>query len=110
MDKLDQNDLIQDEEDRKYLDALPEIERESILAQRFEKRKAEMDMKRALRENKKKEKERKRLEGGSSGRASKQKKKERKSSAKTGKKATPAKKKKEEVEKNEVPDTSGDLE
>ena len=52
VDKLDQNDLIEDEADRKYLDALPEIERESILAQRFEKKKAELDMKLALRENK----------------------------------------------------------
>ena len=34
-------------DDQKYLDSLPEIERELILVQRFEKIKAEADMKKA---------------------------------------------------------------
>jgi RNA polymerase-associated protein RTF1 len=52
MDNMDQNQLIKDEEDKKYLDSLPEIEREAILAERFEERKAQHDMKQALREEK----------------------------------------------------------
>jgi len=42
--------LIRDDEDRKYLDSLPELEREAILGERFEKLKAEQDMKKAIRE------------------------------------------------------------
>lgn len=42
--------LIRDEADRKHLDSLPELEREAILAERFEKLKAEQDMKKAIRE------------------------------------------------------------
>lgn len=56
---LDQNQLYEDEEDRKRLEAMPEIEREAILAERFEKRKAELDMKAALRDAKRREKEEK---------------------------------------------------
>jgi RNA polymerase-associated protein RTF1 len=56
---LDQSQLVKDEADRKYLDSLPEIEREAILAERFEQRKAELDMKQALRESKRKEREEK---------------------------------------------------
>lgn len=31
------NELVQDDQDRKYLESLPELEREAILAERFEK-------------------------------------------------------------------------
>ena len=51
MDQVDVNNpetLIKDEEDRKYLDSLPELEREAILAERFDKLKQEQDMKRDL--------------------------------------------------------------
>ena len=57
MENLDQNQLIKNEEDRKYLESLPEIEREAILAERFEQRKNEYDMKQALKETKRKERE-----------------------------------------------------
>jgi RNA polymerase-associated protein RTF1 len=59
METLDQSQLIKDEADRKHLESLPEIEREAILAERFEQRKAEHDMKQALRESKRKEREEK---------------------------------------------------
>ena len=64
MANLDQNQLIKDEEDRKYLESLPEIEREAILAERFEQRKNEHDMRKALREQKRKEREEKREASG----------------------------------------------
>ena len=48
----DLQSLVKDDTDQKYLNSLPEIEREAILGERFEKRKAEVDMKRALREAK----------------------------------------------------------
>mmetsp|Transcript_1491 Transcript_1491/g.3108 ORF Transcript_1491/g.3108 Transcript_1491/m.3108 type:complete len:996 (-) Transcript_1491:76-3063(-) len=57
MENLDQNQLIKDEEDRKHLESLSEFDREAILAQRFEQRKKEHDMKVALRETKRKERE-----------------------------------------------------
>jgi hypothetical protein len=57
--ELGQSTLIKDDEDKKYLDSLPEIEREAILAERFEQRKAELDMKQALRESKRQEREEK---------------------------------------------------
>ena len=44
--------LVKNEEDRKQLDKMTELEREAILAERFEKLKSEADMKKALRENK----------------------------------------------------------
>jgi len=59
MDMQDQNQLYEDEEDRKRLEKMPEFEREAILAERFEKRKAELDMKAALRDAKRREKEEK---------------------------------------------------
>jgi RNA polymerase-associated protein RTF1 len=59
METLNQSHLIKDDEDRKHLDSLPEIEREAILAERFEQRKAEFDMKQALRESKRKKREEK---------------------------------------------------
>lgn len=49
---FDPSKLVKDEEDQKYLDSLPELEREAILGERFEKRKAEQDMKMALRDAK----------------------------------------------------------
>ena len=52
METFDTQRLVKDEEDQKYLDSLPEFEREAILGERFEKRKAEHDMKKALRESK----------------------------------------------------------
>merc|ERR1719491_1805840 len=52
---LDQSKLIKDDEDRKKLESMPEIEREAILAERFDERKAEHDMRQALRESKRKE-------------------------------------------------------
>lgn len=52
METFDTQNLIKDEEDRKYLDSLPEFEREAILGERFEKLKAEQDMKKALRQSK----------------------------------------------------------
>ena len=66
MDTEDPQKLIKDEEDQKYLDSLPELEREAILADRFEKMKNEADMKRALRESKRKEKETRKSDKSSS--------------------------------------------
>jgi RNA polymerase-associated protein RTF1 len=60
---LDQSQLITDEEDRKKLEAMPEFEREAILAERFDKRKAEHDMRQALREEKRKDREEKKALG-----------------------------------------------
>ncbi len=57
MENLDQNQLIKDEDDRKHLESLSEFDREAILAQRFEQRKKEHDMRVALRETKRKERE-----------------------------------------------------
>merc|ERR1712150_224814 len=53
METFDSQALVKDEEDQKYLDSLPEFERESILSERFEKLKNEQDMKKALRASKK---------------------------------------------------------
>lgn len=74
METFNYNQLIEDEADQKMLDSLPEIERESILAERFERFKNAADMKKALRENKRQERERKRLESGKKGKVSKGKK------------------------------------
>lgn len=52
METFDTQTLIKDEKDRKYLESLPELEREAILGERFENLKAEQDMKKALRESK----------------------------------------------------------
>ena len=51
-EKFNPDSLVEDEEDRKYLDSLTEFEREAVLGERFEKRKAAYDMKKALRESK----------------------------------------------------------
>ena len=50
METFDNNKLIKDDADRKMLDKLSELEREAILAERFEKFKADADMKRAMRD------------------------------------------------------------
>ena len=50
METFDNNKLIKDDADRKMLDKLPELEREAIFAERFEKLKADADMKRAMRD------------------------------------------------------------
>mmetsp|Transcript_17875 Transcript_17875/g.20356 ORF Transcript_17875/g.20356 Transcript_17875/m.20356 type:complete len:974 (-) Transcript_17875:2886-5807(-) len=117
MDKLDQKDLVEDEADRKYLESLPEIERESILGQRFEKRKADMDMQKVLRENTRKEKEKKRMASGKKRKTSKQKK-NKKNTKKSAPKKTETSVKKttnlvesdedDDDEFGEAPDTSGD--
>jgi RNA polymerase-associated protein RTF1 len=52
METFDTQALVESEEDKKYLDSLPEFEREAILGERFEKLKAAADMKKALRESK----------------------------------------------------------
>jgi RNA polymerase-associated protein RTF1 len=52
METFDTHELVQGEEDQKYLDSLPELEREAILGERFEKLKSAADMKKALRESK----------------------------------------------------------
>ena len=52
METFDTQALVENEEDKKYLDSLPEFEREAILGERFEKLKAAADMKKALRESK----------------------------------------------------------
>ena len=52
METFDTQKLVEDEEDQKMLDALPEIQREAILGERFEKLKNAADMKRALRVSK----------------------------------------------------------
>jgi RNA polymerase-associated protein RTF1 len=59
METFDTQRLVKDEADQKYLDSLPEFEREAILGERFEKRKADQDMKKALRESKRKKREEK---------------------------------------------------
>jgi len=59
--KVDEAKLVEGTDDKKYLDSLPEIERESILAQRYEKLKNAADMKKALLESKRKEREQKKL-------------------------------------------------
>ena len=52
LDVNNSEELIQNEEDRKYLDSLPELDREAILAERFEKLKDAQDMKKAIRDAK----------------------------------------------------------
>ena len=63
MATFDTQRLVRDEEDQKYLDSLPELEREAILGERFEKAKADMDMKKALKDAKRAEKAAKEQKG-----------------------------------------------
>lgn len=92
METLDPQSLVKDDEDQKYLDSLPEFEREAILGERFEKLKNEADMKKALRESRRKERE------------------ERKAADKTGKKATKSRTKAKAKESSKKADTAGDAE
>lgn len=52
METFDTQALVKGADDQKYLDSLPELEREAIMGERFEKLKNAADMKRALRESK----------------------------------------------------------
>jgi len=52
MEQFDERELVRGDEDQRYLDSLSEFQRESILADRFEKLKNEIDMKKALNANK----------------------------------------------------------
>ena len=49
-DNFDNDRLIEDEEDRKMLDKMSELDREAIFADRFEQLKKEADMKKAQKE------------------------------------------------------------
>jgi len=80
METFDTQKLVEDEEDQKMLDALPEIQREAILGERFEKLKNADDMKRALRVSKRKEREAKKI--AKAGKGTKKKKPTRKAPAK----------------------------
>jgi len=119
METFDTQKLVEGKDDKKYLDSLPELERENILAERFEKLKSEADMKKALRENKRKERELKK--------AGQKNKTTKKRKAAKAKKAMPVKKKKptkkqveseseeeeeeeeEDDSEEEAPDTSADV-
>ena len=59
METFDTTRLIKDEADRKRLEKMPEFEREAELADRFEKLKNELDMKRALQQDKRRVREEK---------------------------------------------------
>ena len=99
---FDTQKLVQNDDDKKYLDSLPELEREAILAERFDEIKKQADIKKALRENKRRDKEaKKEAEGG------KKKKKtlaKKKAVAAKSKKAPP--KKKQKVAEEEEEDSS----
>ncbi|KAL7550388.1 hypothetical protein ACHAWF_013629 [Thalassiosira exigua] len=122
METFDMQRLVRGEDDKRYLDSLTELERENILAERFEKLKSEADMNKALRENKRREREQKK--------EARKKKPEKKPAAKKraapsrAKRASPAKKKKAAVKESDseeeeeaggvgaeeegAPDTGGD--
>lgn len=111
METLNEKELIEDEADQKYLDSLPEIERESILAGRFEKLKAAADMKRALKEDKRRKREKKRLAGGKKKtKSTKAKKSTKKPAEKEQSKKDDADVDMEDTSVNDVPDTSKDAE
>jgi hypothetical protein len=48
VDKLDPSTVYRDEEDKRYLESLTELQREAIIAQRLDKLKRVTDMRRAL--------------------------------------------------------------
>ncbi|KAL3799735.1 hypothetical protein HJC23_010385 [Cyclotella cryptica] len=113
METFDTQKLVQDEEDKKRLDSMPELEREAILAERFEKLKSEADMKKALRENKRREKEQKKMTRGKAEKApakkrSSPKKEPPKKRGRKEKKTEETKSDEDEDYEEEVPDTSGD--
>ena len=57
METFDTAKLIRSEADRKKLEAMPEFEREAELAERFDRLKNELDMKRALQQDKRRKRE-----------------------------------------------------
>jgi len=59
METFDTAKLVRDDADRKRLEAMPEFEREAELADRFEKLRNELDMKRALQQDKRRVREEK---------------------------------------------------
>ncbi|ACI64902.1 predicted protein [Thalassiosira pseudonana CCMP1335] len=121
MDTYDTQKLVQGDDDKKYLDSLPELEREAILAERFEKLKSEADMKKALRENKRREKEQQKMQQAQKPKAktppkkrvaaSKPKKEPPKKRGRKAKKIVESESEDEDDEDYEgVPDTSADAE
>ena len=52
LDNFDQSILVKDKADQEYLDSLNEMEREKILADRFEEKKREIALRKALNESK----------------------------------------------------------
>lgn len=111
---FDTQKLVQNDDDKKYLDSLPELEREAILAERFDELKKQADIKKALRENKRRDREAKKAaEGGSKKKKTPAKKK---AAATKSKKAPPKKKQKvvddeedeSSEEEEEAIDTSAD--
>lgn len=89
---FDTQKLVQNEDDKKYLDSLPELEREAILAERFDELKKQADIKKALRENKRREREAKKAAEG--GQKKKKTPAKKKAAATKSKKAPPKKKQK----------------
>ncbi|KAL7521219.1 hypothetical protein ACHAWX_005912 [Stephanocyclus meneghinianus] len=113
METFDTQKLVQDEEDKKRLDSMPELEREAILAERFEKLKSEADMKKALRENKRREKEQRKINQGKSDKApsrkrSPSKKEPPKKRGRKDKQTEEPKSDEDEDYEEDLPDTSGD--
>jgi len=114
---FDTQKLVQNDDDKKYLDSLPELEREAILAERFDELKKQADIKKALRENKRRDREAKKAAEG--GQKKKKTPAKKKAAATKSKKAPPKKKQKvadeeedddssEEEEEEEAIDTSAD--
>lgn len=101
---FDTQKLVQNDDDKKYLDSLPELEREAILAERFDELKKQADIKKALRENKRRDREAKKAaEGGQKKKAPAKKK-----AAATKSKKAPPKKKQKVAEEKEEEDSSED--
>ena len=63
-EEINNEDLFETDEDYDKLMALPEIEREAILSERYEKKKEELDRKKAAREQRKLEKAQKKKASG----------------------------------------------
>jgi len=103
---FDTQKLVQNEDDKKYLDSLPELEREAILAERFDELKKQADIKKALRENKRREREAKKAAEG--GQKKKKTPAKKKAAATKSKKAPP--KKKQKVADDEGADDSSEEE
>jgi len=109
---FDTQKLVQNDDDKKYLDSLPELEREAILAERFDELKKQADIKKALRENKRRDREAKKAAEG--GQKKKKTPAKKKAAAAKSKKAPPKKKQKvvdeeeDSSEEEEAIDTSAD--